>query len=143
MRVSQENAKTTRNQTILQKTYQRDKHLGYPPNCKILRTILEWTSEEFQQIDQRIRKFMTMHKALHLRDIDSTLCINKRTRKRKTGNRNNTNNARIKRITINWNKIWKKNNCMDISSDKQAKSHMRKLEHDSERGNLKRKLNLF
>ena len=38
--VSQENDKTTRNQTIQQKSNQRDKHQGCSP-CKILGTILE------------------------------------------------------------------------------------------------------
>ena len=31
-----------------------------------------------------------------------------------------------------------KNNCMGISSDKQAKSHWRKLVHGKRKGNLKR-----
>ena len=29
---------------------------------------LKWTSEELMQMDQRTRKLMTMHKALHPRD---------------------------------------------------------------------------
>ena len=32
----------------------------------------------------------------------------------------------------------RKNNCMDISSDKQAKSHTRKPRHGYEKGNFKR-----
>ena len=39
-RVSQENEKTTRNQTILQKFHRRNKHIGCSP-FKILGTILE------------------------------------------------------------------------------------------------------
>ena len=39
-RVFQENEKTTRNQAILQKPHQRDKHLDCYP-CKILGTILK------------------------------------------------------------------------------------------------------
>ena len=32
---------------------------------------LKWTREELKQIDQRIRKLLTMHKALHCRnDVD-------------------------------------------------------------------------
>ena len=52
-----ENEKTTRNQTILQKYRQSDKHQDSGP-------FLIWTREEFQQI----RKLMTMHKTLHTRD---------------------------------------------------------------------------
>ena len=35
-------------------------------------------------------------------------------------------------------KNWKRNNCMDISSYKQAKSHTRRLGHGKERENLKK-----
>ena len=31
---------------------------------------LKWTREELKQMDQRMRKLMTMHKALHPRDVD-------------------------------------------------------------------------
>ena len=37
----------------------------------------------------------------------------------------------------------KKNNCMDISSDKQAKSHTRKFGHCLERKTFREKLNFF
>ena len=38
---------------------------------RYLRPILKWTREELQQIDQRTRKLMMMHKALYSRnDID-------------------------------------------------------------------------
>ena len=38
--VPQTDEKTSQNQTLQQKSHQRDKHLGYP-TCKILRTILK------------------------------------------------------------------------------------------------------
>ena len=44
--------------------------------------LLKWTREELKQMDQRTRKFMTMHKALHPRDDVDKLCIKKRRRKR-------------------------------------------------------------
>ena len=44
---------------------------------------LKWTRDELRQMDQRTRKLMTMHKALHPRDdVDRTICIKKRGRKR-------------------------------------------------------------
>ena len=57
--VFQENEKATRNQTIYKKFLTKDNHLGYTP-CKILGII--------QQMDQKTRKFITMHKALHPKD---------------------------------------------------------------------------
>ena len=59
-----------------------------------------------------------------------------------TAIKNNTNNKIIKRIKIT-RKDRKKNNCMDISSDKKKKSHNRKLGCDKESETLKEKLNLF
>ena len=35
---------------------------------RYLGLFLKWTSEELRLIDQRTRKLMTMHEALHLRD---------------------------------------------------------------------------
>ena len=52
----------TQEKTQLQKPCQRDKYLGCQP-CKILGTILQ-----VKQMDQRTRKLMTVHKALHPRD---------------------------------------------------------------------------
>ena len=46
-RISQENEKTTWNQTILQEPYKRDKHLGYPLR-KIFGTIFEMDEEKTQ-----------------------------------------------------------------------------------------------
>ena len=38
------------------------------PLVRYLGPFLKWTRDEFIQIDQRTRKLMTMHKALHPRD---------------------------------------------------------------------------
>ena len=62
-RISQENQKTTRNKALQQKPYQRNKYLDCTP-CYILK----WAREELRQMDQRTRKLMTMHKALHSKD---------------------------------------------------------------------------
>ena len=43
---------------------------------------LKWTRDELKQMDQRIRKLMTMHKALH-----ETICTKKRGRKKTCQNR--------------------------------------------------------
>ena len=71
--VSQENKKTTRNQTLWQKSHQINERLGYPL-CKILGTI----REELKQMDQRTRKLMTMHKALHPRDDVDRLHVSRK-----------------------------------------------------------------
>ena len=41
------------------------------------------------------------------------------------------------------NKNGKKNKCMDISNNKQAKSHMKKLGHGKEKETFREKLNLL
>ena len=45
------------------------------PLVRKSRPFLKWTKDEFKQMDQRTRKLMTMHKALHPRE---TICIKKR-----------------------------------------------------------------
>ena len=84
--VSQENEKTTRNETMLQKSHQRDKRLGCP-SCEILGSILgvdEGTREQ-ENLWQCIRPYIPQ--------------------------------ALIEQKLLE-NKDGKKNNCMDISSDK-------------------------
>ena len=43
---------------------------------------LKWTRKELQQMDQRTRRLMTMHKVLHPRDDTDTACPKKRRMKR-------------------------------------------------------------
>ena len=66
-KVSKKSQKITRNKTLLQETCQRDKYLG-SPLIRYSGPFLKWTREELKQMDQRTRKLMTMHKALHPRD---------------------------------------------------------------------------
>ena len=40
--------------------------------------IIIWTKEELRQIDQRTRKLITMHKALHPRDDKDRLCVSRK-----------------------------------------------------------------
>ena len=56
-------------------------------------------------------------------------CIKKSKERLITPTRNNLNNTRINTRTITRKKKLGKNNCMDISSDKQAKSHTRRPGH--------------
>ena len=97
-----------------------------------------------------------MHKTLHPRDDTDRLCvsrkgggrgidsiqdsvdasiqrlkdyISKRGGRLITANRNNTDNRYINRIKIPENKNEKANTSMDTLSDKQTKSHSRKLRH--------------
>ena len=48
------------------------------PSRKLLVTILKWTREELQQIDQTARKLMTMHKALNPRDDVDRLYVSRK-----------------------------------------------------------------
>ena len=110
------------------------------------------TREELQEMDQRTRKLMTMHKALHPRDDVDRLCVKKRRRmrtcqysrycrcidatirrlhKKAQEETDYSCQRQYKQNKHQWNKNNQKNvkkyNCMDISSDNQAKSYMRKL----------------
>ena len=97
---------------------------------------LKWTREELKQMDQRTRKLMTMHKALHPRDYVDRLYVSRKEggrgltsnedsvdvsiqwlddyiQKRRgrliTATRNNTDNMRINRTTINRKQKWEEN----------------------------------
>ena len=70
----------------MQKPYQRNKYL----DCTLVRysgPLLKWAREELKQIDQRTRKLMTTHKALHPRDDVNRLYV-----LRKEGGRGLTSN---------------------------------------------------
>ena len=55
------------------KPYQRNKYLVCTPRT----SFLKWTREELKQIDQRTRKLMTLHKALHPRDYFKSLYVSR------------------------------------------------------------------
>ena len=58
--------KTSQNPALQQKSFQKNKHLG-SSSYKIARILLK-IKEELRHMDQRTRKLMTIHKALHPRD---------------------------------------------------------------------------
>ena len=69
--------KTTRDKTLQQKPYQRNKYLGYI----IVRysvPSLKRTRDELKQMDQRTRKLMTMHKTLPSRDDVDRLNVSRK-----------------------------------------------------------------
>ena len=45
------------------------------PHIRYSGPFLKWTREELKQMDQKTRKLMTMHKALHPRDDDERLYL--------------------------------------------------------------------
>ena len=48
------------------------------PLVRYLGDFIKWTREEFKQMDQRRRKLMTMHKALHPREAVDRLYVSKK-----------------------------------------------------------------
>ena len=48
------------------------------PLVRYSRPFLKWTRDEFKQMDQRTRKLMTMHKALHHRDDVDRLYVSRK-----------------------------------------------------------------
>ena len=123
--------KTTRNQTTLQKSHQRDKYRAVLL-VRYLGALLKLTRGELQQMNQRKRKLMTMHKVLHPRDDIDRLCAKteeeellafkiesmqqkitlkkKREERLVTATRNNTDNTNIDKTKITRKKNGKKNN---------------------------------
>ena len=76
-RIPQENAKTTRDKTLQQKPHQRKKTWAVTL-VRYSGPFLKWTREELKQMDQRTRKLMTMHKALHPRDDVDRLYVSRK-----------------------------------------------------------------
>ena len=103
---------------------------------KYLGSFLKWTREELKQMDQSRRKLMMIHKALHLRDdIDRQYVSRKWVRgfTNIEANLDRSINMRIWRLQQYLGKRnGKKNNCMNISCNKQTKSHRRWSRHSLE-----------
>ena len=119
---------------------------------KIFETIPAVDQKELQQMRQRIRKLMTMHKALYPIDdfdklyvsrkvgrkgiantedsVDVSIWLRDYLEKRReiliTAIRNNTNNTGTNELTITKNKNEKKNKSMNIWHDKYVTFHTRK-----------------
>ena len=144
-KLKKEKEKTTRNQTKWQKSHQM--------GCPLVRysePILKWTWEELQQTDQKTIKLMTMYKDLHPRNdvsrlyesikgkkghasiqdsVDASI-LRRQTLHKKVQSKcykNNADNTNINRATTARKQKWENSKCMEISSDKQTKSHTRKL----------------
>ena len=89
--------KTTRDKTLQQKPDQRNKYLGCAPN-QIFGPFLKWTRDELEQMDQRTRKLMTMHKALHPKDNVDRLYVSRKEGGRGLANIEDTVVASIQRL---------------------------------------------
>ena len=81
------------------------------------------------QEKKEVEDLSSMKLVLVHRCDDSMTTIKKSTERPITVTRNNTNHRRINRTTITRKQNGKKSNCMNISNDKQTKSHARRLEH--------------
>ena len=130
---------------------------------------LNWTREELKQKDQSTRKLMTMHKALYPKDdvdriyvsrkeadrgltstedsIDASIRhedqIRKRVGRLNTATRNNTDNMRTNRTTINRKQKWEENQlCGPIKRLINDISH-KKTWMWLRKGNLKRETKFF
>ena len=98
---------------------------------------MKWPRQELKLMDQRARKLMTMHKALHpIYDVDRLFVsrkeggkglasiedsidesIQKRGERLITVTRNNSDKTRNNKTTITRKQKWGKNNCMNVLSD--------------------------
>ena len=128
------------------KFFRGNKHLSFPPS-KILKTVLN----EGRTKNKKTRKLMTIYKPLHQRDDSGRLYVSRKERRRgfasienyvdtsaqgledniKKRKNNNlqrpktTDSIKVKRQQLR-SKNGKKNNCMDISSNKLTDSHSRR-----------------
>ena len=77
---SQENQKATREKknTLYSKKKIKRINTRAVPLVRYSGPFLKWTREEIKQMDQRTRKLMTMHKALHPWDEVAWLCLSRK-----------------------------------------------------------------
>ena len=68
------------------------------PLVKYLGSFLKWTREELKQMDQRTRKLMTMHKALHPRDDVDRLYVSRKQVGRRLASIEDTVDVSIQRL---------------------------------------------
>ena len=68
------------------------------PLVRYSRPFLKWNRDELKQMDQRTRKLMTMHKALHPRDDVDRLYVSRRERGRGLASIKNSFDASIQRL---------------------------------------------
>ena len=68
------------------------------PLVRYLRPFLKWTRDELKQMDQRTRKLMTMHKALHRRDDVDRLYVSRKVGGRKLASIEDSVDASIQRL---------------------------------------------
>ena len=61
---------------------------------------LKWTRDELRQMDQRTRKLMTIHKALHPRDDLDRLCVSRKEGRRGLASIEDTVDAFMQRLEI-------------------------------------------
>ena len=78
-RVPQTNKKTSRNQTLQQKSHQRNKQLSCPP-CKILGTILKMDMGRTQTNGSEDKKVDDAQGLTYERCYKQTICVKKRRR---------------------------------------------------------------
>ena len=93
---------------------------------------LKWTSEEFQQMKQRTRKFMTMHKALHPRD-DVNRLYESRKRGRVFASIEDSVDASIQRLEDYIKKVLRK-------TDHSYKKKYRRYKYQQNKNNQKTKM---
>ena len=125
----QENKKNTRNQTILQGDFIKGINTWAFHLVRYSGPFFKWTREEFK-LDQRTRKLITIHKALHPKDnvgrlyvsrkeglnsiedsVDASIqrledLIKKRGGRLVTASRNNSDNTRSNRTETTRNQKW-------------------------------------
>ena len=96
------NEKTAWKQTILQKSHQRDKHLGCPPS-KILWTIpkVDERRTSTNGAEKKKKKLLTMHKVLHPRDGVYKLYVSKKEKGRGLTSIEDTIDASTQRLEDN------------------------------------------
>ena len=68
------------------------------PLVRYSASFLKWTREGLKQMDQRTRKLMTMHKALHPRDEVDRLYVSRKEGRRGLASIEDTDDASIQRL---------------------------------------------
>ena len=101
---------------------------------------LKWTREELKQMDQRTRKVMTMHKALHPRDDVDRLYVYRKEGGRGLASIEDTVDSSIQRLE---DYIGKTRTRTNYNHQKQYRQHDRRKSHNDSETKMGRKTTLW
>ena len=117
------------------------------PLVRYLGPFLKWTREELRQMDQRTRKLMTMHKALHLKDNVDRLYVPRKGGGRRLASIEDSIDTSIQRLKVYIEKYERglitaiRNNTDKTIDNRMTKTRKQKWEEKQLNGGFKQLIN--